>query len=193
MNEIRKQIGESIRVKKSLMDNDEIIKAIEDTAEICVTAIKNGNKIILAGNGGSAADAQHMAAELVNRFMFDRPGLSAIALTTDPSVITSISNDSGFEQIFSRQIEALGRQGDVLILISTSGNSPNIIKAAEAARKRGLTVAGLTGITGGKLKDLCDIATRVPSDDTPRIQECHSLIIHLLCGLIENTLFSNPK
>jgi len=193
MNEIRKQIEESIRIKQSLMGNDEIIKAIEDAAEICIKAIKRGNKIMLAGNGGSAADAQHFAGELVCRFRFDRLPLPAIALTTDTSVLTSVSNDYSFEVSFSRQVNALGKESDILILISTSGNSPNILKAADEARNKKITVIGLTGETGGKLKYSCDIAIRVPSDDTPRIQECHILIIHILCGLIENGLFAKNK
>lgn len=189
MEEIRKQIEESLKAKKAMLESDELIEAINRTAGICIDAIKNGRKLMLAGNGGSAADAQHIAGELVNRFMFDRPGLPAIALTTDTSIITSIANDYSFEQIFSRQVEAVGNEGDVLILISTSGNSPNILKAAEAARKKGITIAGLTGITGGRLRDLCDIIIRVPSKETPRIQECHGLISHILCGLIETGLF----
>jgi len=193
MNEIRKQIEESIRVKMRLVDDDEIIKAIEDTAEMCIKAIKRENKIMIAGNGGSAADAQHFAGELVCRFRFDRLPLPAIALTTDPSVLTSVSNDYSFEVSFSRQIIALGKEGDILILISTSGNSPNILKAAAEAYNKNITVIGLTGESGGKLKDFCDIAIRIPSDDTPRIQECHILIIHILCGLIENGLFGNRK
>jgi len=193
MNEIIKQIEESIRIKQNLMSNYEIIKAIEESAELCINAIKRGNKIMIAGNGGSAADAQHFAGELICRFRFDRLPLPAIALTTDTSVLTSVSNDYSFEVAFSRQVDALGKEGDVLILISTSGNSPNILKAATEARSKKITVVGLTGNSGGKLKELCDNAIRVPSDDTPRIQECHCLIIHLLCGLIEYRLFRNSK
>lgn len=189
MNEIRKQIEDSIRVKRSLMENDEIIKSIEEVAEICVNAIKKGKKILLAGNGGSAADAQHFAGELVCRFGFDRPALPAIALTTDTSILTSVSNDYSYEISFSRQVEAIGSEGDILILISTSGNSPNMLKAADVAVKKGLTVVGLTGFSGGKLRKMCNKIINVPSEETPRIQESHIIIIHILCGIIEKALF----
>jgi len=151
MEEIIRQIEESIRVKQALLDDDLLLKKIGSAAEICVGALKAGKKILIAGNGGSAADAQHMAGELVNRFMFERPGLSAIALTTDTSVLTSISNDSGFAEVFSRQVEALGNEGDVLFLISTSGKSDNILRAAQTARKLKVKVIGLTGKAGGDL------------------------------------------
>jgi len=189
MEDIRKQVEDSIRVMQALLTDDLLIKEISNSAEVCVEALKAGRKILIAGNGGSAADAQHMAGELVNRFMFERPGLSAIALTTDTSVLTSVSNDSGFEEVFSRQVEALGGEGDVLILISTSGRSMNILKAAETAHKKNVSVIGLTGRTGGRMDKYCDLLIKVPSDNTPRIQECHILIEHILCSIIENKIF----
>ncbi len=191
MEEIRKQIKESIRTKQEMLGDDNLIITIMKAAEVIINAIKNGKKLMIAGNGGSAADAQHIAGELVNRFMFDRPGIPAVALTTDTSVITSIANDYNYELIFARQVETIGTEDDVIFLISTSGGSANIIKAANAARKKKITVIGLTGKSGGKLKDFCDLLITVPSDETPRIQECHLLINHLICYLIEKELFKH--
>ncbi|WP_411834127.1 SIS domain-containing protein [Pseudoxanthomonas mexicana] len=162
---------------------------VAQALEMCVTALRGGGKLLFAGNGGSAADAQHWAGELVSRFYYDRPGLAAIALTTDSSILTAIGNDYGYDYVFARQIEALGRQGDVFVAISTSGNSPNIVRACQAARERGLHVIGFTGMGGGKLAGLSDLCFRVPSDETPRIQEGHEFLGHLLCALIESTLF----
>ena len=176
-------------IAKTLAD-DALLRAAEQAAEQCLCALKSGNKILLAGNGGSAADAQHMAAELVSRFHYDRPGLPAIALTTDTSALTAIGNDYGFERVFARQIEALAQKGDVLIAISTSGNSPNVLTALETARARGVITIGLTGQSGGKMLPLCDVALRMPSQQTPHIQECHIMFGHLICQHIEDTLFS---
>jgi D-sedoheptulose 7-phosphate isomerase len=189
MDFIRKQIEESLNVKKLLLDDNNIQKLIKQSSDLCCKAIRNGNKILLIGNGGSAADAQHLAGELVNRFGFERPGLSALALTTDSSVITSISNDYDFEQLFSRQVQALGKKGDVLIALSTSGNSKNILKGISEAHKSGITTIGLTGKSGGKMPGICDLCIRVPTDDTPRIQEAHILIGHIMCSMIENAIF----
>ena len=161
--------------------SDNIVGAVE----LCVESLRAGGKVMFAGNGGSAADAQHWAGELVSRFYYDRPGLPAIALTTDTSILTAIGNDYGYDYTCARQVEALGRTGDVLVAISTSGNSPNIIRAAEAARARGVAVVGFTGEGGGKLAPLSDICFRVPSTETPRIQEGHEFIGHLLCALVE--------
>lgn len=158
---------------------------------MCVDALRAGNKLLFAGNGGSAADAQHWAGELVSRFYYDRPGLPAIALTTDSSILTAIGNDYGYDYIFARQIEALGQAGDLLIAISTSGNSLNIVRAVEAAKAKGVQVIGFTGQGGGKLAPLSDLCFRIPSPETPRIQEGHEFIGHLLCGLIEAEIF--PK
>jgi D-sedoheptulose 7-phosphate isomerase len=189
MESIKKHIEDSINVKKRILDDNQMVESIDAAAGLCIKALKKGNKIILAGNGGSSADAQHIAAELVNRFGFDRPGLAAIAITTDTSVITSISNDYGFEKLFARQVEALGKKSDVLIVFSTSGNSANILGAIKEARAKGLLTIGMTGKTGGKMAKLCDIILKVPSSDTPRIQEAHILIGHIICSEIENRIF----
>lgn len=189
MEDIKNQIEESIRVKELILGNLNTLTDIEKAASLSVSSLKKGNKIMFAGNGGSAADAQHLAGELVNRFGFDRPGLSAMALTTDTSVITSVSNDYGFEKLFSRQVQALGKRGDVLIVLSTSGNSVNILEALIEAKKSGITTIGLTGKSGGKMLQLCDLCLLVPSDETPRIQEAHILMGHILCSIIENSLF----
>jgi D-sedoheptulose 7-phosphate isomerase len=189
MEFIRKQIEESLKVKTLLLDDELFHKLIEESALRCCEALKNDKKIIFAGNGGSAADAQHLAGELVNRFGFERPGLSAIAITTDTSVITSIANDYGFERLFARQIQAIGKKGDILVAISTSGNSANIIEGIKEAKKIGITTIGLTGKSGGKISELCDLCFRIPSDETPRIQEAHILIGHIICSIIEKSLF----
>ncbi len=162
---------------------------IRECVARCVSSLTDGGKIMFAGNGGSAADAQHWAGELVSRFYYDRPGLPAIALTTDTSALTAIGNDYGYDYTFARQVEALGRAGDVLFAISTSGNSPNVLRACDAARAVGITVIGLTGEGGGKLHELCDICFRIPSTETPRIQEGHEFIGHLVCALIERGMF----
>ena len=170
-----------------------VLELLEASVKICINAYGTGNKIVIAGNGGSAADAQHFAGELVSRFNFDRPPLSAIALTTDSSILTAIGNDYGYEDVFARQIQAHGRAGDVFIVISTSGNSPNILKAIEAAKSIGLVVIGLTGQSGGKMKDMCDVCLCAPSDSTPRIQECHLFFEHTLCACIEESLFGDLR
>jgi D-sedoheptulose 7-phosphate isomerase len=191
MDFIRKQIEQNIKVKKLLLQDETLLMLIKESADLCIQALREDKKIIFAGNGGSAADAQHLAGELVNRFGFERPGLSAISLTTDTSVITSISNDYGFKILFSRQIQALGKRGDILIAISTSGNSLNILEGLREAKKTGIKTIGFTGISGGKMMSLCDICLKVPSNNTPRIQEAHILMGHIICSLIENSLF--PK
>lgn len=155
------------------------------SVEMCVVALQSGGKILFAGNGGSAADAQHWAGELVSRFYYDRPGLPAIALTTDTSILTAIGNDYGYDYVFARQVEALGRAGDVLVAISTSGNSPNVLRAAGAAKRLGMRVIGFTGRDGGQLAPLADLCFRMPSDETPRIQEGHEFVGHVLCALVE--------
>ena len=162
---------------------------IEEAVRICTTALRTGGRILACGNGGSAADAQHLAAELVNRFLVNRPAYASIALTTDTSTITSIANDADFSQVFSRQIEAIGAEGDVLVIFSTSGRSPNVLCAAQAARDRGLQVIGITGRGGGPLADLCDCQLDISaSNSTPRIQEGHLLILHALCERIEEDM-----
>jgi D-sedoheptulose 7-phosphate isomerase len=186
---IKEQISDSARLKKMLLENREILEAIERSSLKIISAFRENKKLLLAGNGGSAADAQHIAAELVNRFGFDRPALGAIALTTDTSILTSISNDSGFKGVFKRQVEALGRAGDVFIALSTSGNSENLLAALETCRSRHIFSIGLAGSTGGKMAELCDICIKVPSDDTPRIQEVHILIGHIICSIAEAEIF----
>ena len=162
---------------------------VEQVAKACCTALRAGNKILLAGNGGSAADAQHLAGELVSRLNFDRPGLPAFALTTDTSVLTAIGNDYGFEQLFARQLNAVGTAGDIFIAISTSGRSPNILRALEEGRRKGLVTVGLTGQIGGDMAALCDYCIRTPSAETPKIQEGHIILGHIICGLIECEIF----
>ena len=162
-----------------------------EAVRISTTALRVGHRLLFAGNGGSAADAQHWAGELVSRFYYDRPGLAAIALTTDTSILTAIGNDYGYDYVFARQVEALGQAGDVLFAISTSGRSKNILRAVNAARTRGLFVIGFTGASGGELAAACDVCFRVPSDETPRIQEGHEFLGHMVCALIEAEMF--PK
>jgi D-sedoheptulose 7-phosphate isomerase len=178
---------ESARLKREFFEKeaDSVLRA----GELLASALRQKRKLLLFGNGGSAADAQHFSAELVNRFRFDRPGLPAIALTTDSSTLTSIANDSDFESVFSRQIEALGIPGDVAVGISTSGSSPNVLKGIEAARVAGLGTLALSGRDGGKLQPLADLCLTVPHGETSRIQEVHGLLIHLFCEMIEEALF----
>lgn len=183
--DIERLILDSIKVKKLLLSK-RYIDIILKLGEKIILALKNKHKILIAGNGGSAADAQHFAGELVNRFLAERQALPAIALTCDSSVLTSISNDSDFKYIFLRQIEAFGEKGDVFIAISTSGNSENIIQAVKTAKKKGLSTIGLLGNNGGKLKKYCDFTLVVPSASTPRIQEIHILVIHILCQMIDD-------
>jgi len=184
---------DSITALERLQSDAKLAAAFEAAFAACLAAYRNQRKILIAGNGGSAADAQHLAGELVSRFYFDRPALAAIALTTDSSILTAVGNDYGYEDVFARQIQALGQAGDVFIAISTSGNSANILKAIEAAKARGLTVIGLTGKSGGKMKPLCDICICAPSDSTPRIQECHLVIEHTLCACIEEAMFGDLR
>lgn len=174
------------------LSRDVAIHAVIGTvSEVCVRALKAGNKLLFAGNGGSAADAQHIAGEFVSRFMYDRPGLAAFALTTDTSVITAIGNDYGYEHLFARQVQAVGKSGDVFFGISTSGRSANVIAAFVQARAQGLATVGLCGINGFVQNDLCNYEIRVPSDQTPHIQEGHIAIAHVLCGLVEKLCY--PK
>jgi D-sedoheptulose 7-phosphate isomerase len=187
------ELRKTAAVIDAIVADAEIALAIETVARLCVDALRAGNKLLIAGNGGSAADAQHLAAEFVSRFYFDRPGLAAIALTTDTSALTAIGNDYGFERLFSRQVEALGRSGDVFIGISTSGNSPNVINALAECRARGVVTIGLTGQAGGKMAALCDHCLRMPSGETPKIQEGHIVVGHIICGLVEREMFTPPR
>src|SRR3989442_1288361 len=180
--EIRRQLAESARIKQSF--SDELIGRIAQFAEKSAAALRAGGKIVFFGNGGSAADAQHLAAELVVRLRTERPGLAALALTTNPSVLTAAGNDYGFERIFSRQIESLVAKNDVLVALSTSGNSPNVIRGVEAGRACGAYLVAFTGDTGGQLASKVDLLLNVPSNDAQRIQECHITIGHIACSLI---------
>ena len=186
---IEASLKESIAAKEAFFKRQS--NDIARLAELIIDAIRNGNKLLVFGNGGSAADAQHVAAEFVNRFMIDRPPLAAIALTTDTSILTSIGNDFSFDDIFEKQILALGKKGDIALGISTSGNSPNVLKAISAAKKMGLTTAALTGGSGGKLMGLADVVLNVPSNKTPAIQETHLWIEHLLCQLVDEALYGD--
>lgn len=188
-NYIVNQIEEAIKVQQRMLNDDELLEKITISANKCIDSLKSGKKILLAGNGGSAADSQHIAGELVSRFAFDRPGLAAIALTTDTSILTAIGNDYGYECLFSRQIQALGNDGDIFIAYSTSGKSPNILKAITEANDRGIYTIGLTGNRKAEMNDICEIILEVPSSDTPKIQEGHLIIGHILCGIIENKIF----
>jgi D-sedoheptulose 7-phosphate isomerase len=191
--EIKNQIKDSIALKLKVLDQQSLLSDIEEATKIIIAAFTHKHKVLLAGNGGSAADAQHIAAELVNRFYFDRPGLPAIALTTDTSILTAVGNDHGFSKLFSRQINAIGNEGDVFIGISTSGNSPNIIEALKYCKEEKIITIGLTGSSGRAMKGLCDICISVPSDETPRIQEIHILIGHIICSIVESKLFGHLK
>ncbi len=180
-------VSGSLEVKRRFFEThaDEVIKA----AALIAEAFKANGRLLIFGNGGSAADAQHIAGELVNRFLQTRRGLPAIALTTDGGALTCIANDTGFENVFARQIEALGTKGDICVAISTSGASPNIVRACEQAREQGIKAIGLLGCDGGRVAALCDLALIVPSNDTQRIQETHNLVGHVLCELIESEMF----
>ena len=183
---IRRTVTESLQLKQSFFAaNEEKIAAL--ARDLC-SALETGHKILLFGNGGSAADAQHLATEYVVRYQTNRPALRAVALTTDTSLLTACANDLGFEEVFARQVEALARPGDLLSLHSTSGESPNVIRAAQAAKARGVPVVAFLGKGGGQVKDLADVSLIVPSDDTARIQELHLAIEHLICDIVEDRL-----
>ena len=189
IEDVQKEILEVHEILGALLEDKIIQQTLVEAASACNKSIAGGGKILLAGNGGSAADAQHIAAEFVNYFNFPRPGLPAVALTTDSSVMTSISNDTSFDLVFARQIEALGSAGDVFIGYSTSGRSVNIIKAFEAARKKGVVTIGLTGNQADQMSPLCDFLLSAPSSNTPHIQEAHLVLGHILSGLVESWQF----
>lgn len=172
-----------------IQNDAQLLKTLEMIADCCVAALQKGGRIFLAGNGGSAADAQHLAAEFVTRLRFDRPGLAAIALTTDTSTMTAISNDYAYERIFARQIEAIAQAGDVFMGISTSGKSPNVLRALEAARAKKLQTIGFTGIMAPLMTERCDFVLNVPSIETAKIQECHILFGHIVCSIVEEKIF----
>ncbi|HIM74586.1 MAG TPA: SIS domain-containing protein [Campylobacterales bacterium] len=188
-NFIANQVQKSYETKQAIYENKDLMSLIQEVSKKTIEAYKNGNKTLIAGNGGSAADAQHIAGEFVSKFYFDRPGLASLALTTDTSILTAIGNDYGYEKLFSRQVQANGVKGDVFIGISTSGNSKNILEALKECKDKGITTVGLTGDSGGKMKALCDYCICIPSSETPRVQEAHILIGHIICAVVEEELF----
>ena len=188
---IQRYVKESTISLSKLDSSTQLISEVTKIADKCVRILQEGKKLLFAGNGGSAADCQHMAGEYVSRFLFDRDGLPAIALTTDSSVLTAIGNDYGFENLFSRQVEALGASGDLLFCYSTSGNSENILKAIEAAKKMKICVAGMTGFNKGKMDDMCDYLIQIPSSHTPNIQEGHLIAGHAICCAVEQQIFNH--
>lgn len=188
--DIKQYIQDSIDTKTTILNDDSILSTINKIADTIVEAYKNDNKVLTAGNGGSAGDAQHIAGELVSKFFFDRPGLTAFSLTTNSSIITAISNDYGYENSFSRQIQANAKEGDVFIGISTSGNSKNIILALQEARKKGVITVGLVGEKDCEMDKYCDYIIHIPSDSTPTIQESHIMIGHIICALVEEAIFN---
>lgn len=190
-NYVKEQIKLSYETKQNIYQNDELLNKIVEVSQKCVELYKGDKKTILAGNGGSAADAQHIAAELVGRYGFDRPSIPSLALTTDTSNLTAIGNDYGYDQVFSRQLEGMGQSGDIFIGISTSGNSKNILNAFEVAKKKNILSVALVGKDGGEMAKMADIALVVPSNSTPRIQESHILIGHIICDIIEKEIFGD--
>lgn len=189
MNKIQNIIQSSIQVKQELLNNEDLISKIDNAVEIITIAFNSGKKVLFCGNGGSAADAQHLAAEFSGRFYKNRPALPAEALHCNTSYLTAVANDYSFNEIYSRLIEGIGNNGDILIGLSTSGNSANIIKAFKAAHKNEMITIGLTGETGGEMKSFCNILINLPSTDTPRIQESHILVGHIICQLVEEAIF----
>jgi len=182
---IREAVAESIRVKQQVLENTELLARVASATVLCTNSLHSGGRIWFCGNGGSAADAQHLAAELSGRFYIDRAPLAAEALHCNTSFLTAVANDFGYDEIYARALRASGRKGDVLVAISTSGNSANIVKACEAAQEMGISIVALTGASGGLLANLADICLAVPSTNTPRIQECHILLGHIICEAVE--------
>jgi D-sedoheptulose 7-phosphate isomerase len=187
------ELASAAQVLQALQQDSELLDDFERWVVLCEQALLSGKKLLFIGNGGSAADAQHLAAELVVRFKLTRRGLPALALTVDSSALTAIGNDFGFDQLFSRQVEALGAEGDVLIALTTSGNSENVLRAVPVAQAMGIQVVAMTGASGGKIATMADVCLRMPSDDTPRIQEAHTLLGHMLCDLLEQRMFTSEK
>ncbi len=186
---IQEEVSKTLATLELLARDEHVIDEVERIAQACCAALRAGHKILFAGNGGSAADAQHLAGELVGRFNFDRPGLAAFALTTDTSVLTAIGNDFGYDHVFVRQLNAVGAKGDVFFAISTSGCSTSILRALEQGRAKGMVTVGLTGKSGGEMPPLCDYCLRIPVAETAKIQEGHIVLGHIICGLIERELF----
>jgi len=190
---VREQLAEGLAVLQELERDFALQEALAAAADVTASALKDGHKLLVAGNGGSAADAQHLVAEFVSRLSEDRPALRAVALTTDSSILTALGNDYGFERVFARQIEALGQPGDVFLAISTSGKSPNILRALELARSMGLVAVGLTGRSGGKMAPLCDFCLRIPSEVTMHIQQAHLALEHIFAMLVERGYFGHER
>ncbi len=190
---IQEMITQSIAVKQAVLADELLLTKVQEVVNVCVATFRCGGKVLFCGNGGSAADAQHLAAELSGRFYFDREPLFAEALHVNTSFVTAVANDYSYEEVYARMIRAAGRAGDVLFAMSTSGNSPNILRAIEDAKKLSMTVVGMTGESGGRMRDQCDFLINIPSHDTPRIQECHMMLGHLMCELIEKQIFTDKN
>ena len=188
-NLVVKNFRDSVNLKQKILTDENVLNVIVDVSKIMIKTFKNGGKLLFCGNGGSAADAQHLAAEFSGRYYFDRPPLYAEALHVNTSYLTAVANDYSYNEVFSRIVNAMGSKNDILIALSTSGNSYNVIKALKMAKSKGLLTVGLTGKGGGKMKSFCDFIIEIPSSNTPRIQECHMLIGHSLCEIVENKLF----
>jgi len=188
---IKKAIKDSVETKSKILENEAILSVIKNISDEIVKAFKQNKKVLFCGNGGSAADAQHLSAEFSGRFYFDRAPLFSEALHTNTSFLTAVANDYSYDEVYLRMVQAMGREGDVLVGISTSGNSKNIIKAIEKANSLGMVTTGFTGESGGKMKDICKYLVAVPSVDTPRIQESHILIGHIICEIVEKEIFGN--
>ena len=186
---IAQKLQESIEVKLAIANNQQLLNTIQETATAITSSLQAGHKILFCGNGGSAADAQHLAAEFSGRFYKDRLPLYAEALHCNTSYMTAVGNDYGYDQVYSRILKGIGQAGDILVAISTSGNSGNILEAIKAAKEKGMIVVGMTGVTGGKMKEQCDFLLNIPSNDTPRIQESHITVGHIICEIVENNLF----
>ncbi len=192
-NKIKEIIQASIDTKQKVLESEDLLNTVCEVVNVIVTAFKNGNRVYFCGNGGSAADAQHLAAEFSGRFYTDRKALPAEALHCNTSYLTAVANDYGYDVVYSRMIDGIGEKGDVVIGLSTSGNSPNIVKAFEVAREKGIATVAFTGLTGGQMKSASDYLINIPSADTPRIQECHITLGHIICQLVEAKIFTPAK
>ncbi|AEX85637.1 phosphoheptose isomerase [Marinitoga piezophila KA3] len=192
-NLIKERIKQSVEIKNKILENEKLLKKIESASKIITDTIKKGNKVIFCGNGGSAADAQHLAAELMGKFYLNRKPMPAISLTVNTSVLTAIGNDFGYDEVFVRQLEGIAKNGDIIVGISTSGNSKNIIEAFKYAKENNIKIIAFTGETGGKMKEYADILINIPSNDTPRIQESHITIGHIICEIVEKEIFGEEK
>ena len=190
---ITNYMNETYAMQNTMLNDENLISTVEEISNLMVDCYKKGNKVLLAGNGGSAGDAQHIAGELVNKFFIDRKGLAGIALSTDTSVMTAVGNDYSFDDVFKKQIEAIGKEGDIFIGISTSGNSKDIVKGLEICKEMGIKTVGLTGEKESKMSELCDITLKIPSTCTPHVQEGHIVCYHMICALVEDAIFGKNK